>query len=503
MFTINHLRIETLKGRILLEDFCFTLNPGDKIALIGEEGNGKSTLLKILAGIDVTDYVRWSGSVYTDEKVAYMPQSLSEEELETGILDYIDDTDPDYGELYSLAVDLQIDPSLFGNERKMKSLSGGEKVKIALLKLLYEKPDILLLDEPTNDLDLKTLIFLEEFIRRCRQSVLFISHDESLLQNCGTGILHLEQLKRKSEARISFSGENYAEYSAHRRQQIDRTNQIAAKEKAQLHKQMEKYRQIYQKVDHAQKTISRQDPHGGQLLKKKMHAVKALEKNLEIKKERMTKKYEPEEAINIFFEPIQTNPQRIVLDYHWDTLTAGDKTLSREISLAVKGRDKIVIIGDNGCGKSTLLKEIRDVLKANESLNVAYMPQNYEDILDYQMTPLDFLSTFENRVKAGLMLGALKYTSEEMNHTIAGLSQGQRCKLLIASLILQKAEVLLLDEPTRNLSPLSNPEVRKILKEYQGCIISVSHDRAFIDDVAEKVYMLDREGLHLIDDTTK
>ncbi len=503
MFTINHLRIETLKGRILLEDFCFTLNPGDKIALIGEEGNGKSTLLKILAGIDVTDYVRWSGSVYTDEKVAYMPQSLSEEELETGILDYIDDTDPDYGELYSLAVDLQIDPSLFSNERKMKSLSGGEKVKITLLKLLYEKPDILLLDEPTNDLDLKTLIFLEEFIRQCRQSVLFISHDESLLQNCSTGILHLEQLKRKSEARISFSGENYAEYSAHRRQQIDRTNQIAAKEKAQLHKQMEKYRQIYQKVDHAQRTISRQDPHGGQLLKKKMHAVKALEKNLEIKKERMTKKYEPEEAINIFFEPLQTNPQRIVLDYHWDTLKAGDRILSRDISLTIKGRDKIVIIGDNGSGKSTLLKEIRDVLKANGNLNVAYMPQNYEDILVYQKTPLDFLSTFESRVKAGLMLGALKYTSEEMNHTIAGLSQGQRCKLLIASLILQKAEVLLLDEPTRNLSPLSNPEVRKILKEYQGCIISVSHDRAFIDDVAEKVYMLDQEGLHLIDDTTK
>ncbi|MBR3168460.1 MAG: ABC-F family ATP-binding cassette domain-containing protein [Erysipelotrichaceae bacterium] len=499
MFNINHLTIETLKGRILLKDFSFTLNPGDKIALIGEEGNGKSTLLKILAGINVDDYVRWSGNIYTNEKVVYMPQSLSAEELQTGVLDYIDGTDPDFGEIYSLAADLQIDPALLSNERRMVSLSGGEKVKIALLKLLYAKPDILLLDEPTNDLDLQTLIFLEEFIRQCRQSVLFISHDESLLENCSTGILHLEQLKRKSEARITFSGENYKEYSAHRRQWIDKTNQKAAKEKSELHKQLEKYRRIYQKVDHAQRTISRQDPHGGQLLKKKMHAVKALERNLETKKENMTKKFEPEEAIDIFFEPLRTNPQRIVLDHHWDQLKAGDRILSQDFDLIVKGRDKIVIIGSNGCGKSTLLREIAALLQES-GLKTAYMPQNYEEMLDYSKTPVDHLSAFESRVKAGLMLGALKFTAEEMTHRIAALSQGQRCKLLIASLILQKAEVLLLDEPTRNLSPLSNPEVRKILQDYQGCIIAVSHDRAFIDEVAEKVFLLDPEGLHLLDD---
>ena len=502
MFNINHLTIETLKGRILLEDFSFTLNPGDKIALIGEEGNGKSTLLKILAGINVDDYVRWSGNIYTNEKTAYMPQSLSAEELQTGVLDYIDGTDPDFGEIYSLAADLQIDPALLSSGRRMGSLSGGEKVKVALLKLLYAKPDILLLDEPTNDLDLQTLIFLEEFIRQCRQSVLFISHDESLLENCSTGILHLEQLKRKSEARITYSGENYKEYSAHRRQWIDRTNQKAAKEKSELHKQLEKYRRIYQKVDHAQRTISRQDPHGGQLLKKKMHAVKALGRNLENKKENMTKKFEPEEAIDIFFEPLQTNPQRIVLDHHWDQLKAGDRILSRDLDLTVKGRDKIVIIGSNGCGKSTLLREIAALLQES-GLKTAYMPQNYEEMLDYSKTPVEHLSAFTSRMKAGLMLGALKFTAEEMTHRIADLSQGQRCKLLIASLILQKAEVLLLDEPTRNLSPLSNPEVRKILQDYQGCIIAVSHDRAFIDEVAEKVFLLDPEGLHLLDDPAR
>ncbi|MBQ5756862.1 MAG: ABC-F family ATP-binding cassette domain-containing protein, partial [Erysipelotrichaceae bacterium] len=140
------------------------------------------------------------------------------------------------------------------------------------------------------------------------------------------------------------------------------------------------------------------------------------------------------------------------------------------------------------------------VLLQESGLKTAYMPQNYEEMLDYSKTPVDHLSTFESRVKAGLMLGALKFTAEEMTHRIADLSQGQRCKLLIASLILQKAEVLLLDEPTRNLSPLSNPEVRKILQDYQGCIIAVSHDRVFIDEVAEKVFLLDPEGLHLLDD---
>ncbi|MBQ2583427.1 MAG: ABC-F family ATP-binding cassette domain-containing protein, partial [Erysipelotrichaceae bacterium] len=269
MLKIDELTIITHKGRKLVEGFSFVLNQDDKVALIGEEGNGKSTILKVIAGVDTKDYVTCSGEIRCDGRIAYLPQSIPEKDLELPVPFFIDG-EPDYNLIYSLCARIDIDPDLI-SMRPVKTLSGGEKVKISLLKILYEDPDILLLDEPSNDLDLKTLIWLEEFIRSCRVPLIFVSHDETLLENCATGILHLEQLKRKSEPHLGYQGVGYREYTESREAFISRNNMIAAKEKNQLAKQMERWRKIYQKVEHQQRTISRQDPHGGRLLKKKMH----------------------------------------------------------------------------------------------------------------------------------------------------------------------------------------------------------------------------------------
>ena len=211
MFVVNDLTISTLKGRVLLKDFSMTLNPDDRIALIGEEGNGKSTLLKILAGIDVSSYVTHSGSIFCDEKTAYLPQKIEDEWLDETVFGYMvrenhyDEIDYEhyshYAELYDALKAVNLDASILDDERQLRTYSGGEKVRIAMAKLLYGNPDILLLDEPTNDLDLETLIWLESFIRSSSLPMIFISHDESLLENCSNGILHLEQLKRKQEAR--------------------------------------------------------------------------------------------------------------------------------------------------------------------------------------------------------------------------------------------------------------------------------------------------------------
>ena len=496
MLKIHKLNIITNTNRILLKDFSFTLNPNDKIALIGEEGNGKSTLLKIIAGLDVSDYVSYTGDIICNEKIEYLPQTIESKYLDLDVLDYISD-DIDYNELYSLAVSINIDLKLLEN-RIIKTLSGGEKVKISLLKILYSKPDILLLDEPTNDLDLKTLVWLEEFIKNSSLPILFISHDETLLENCANGILHLEQLKRKTEAHITYSGTTYSEYVKNRGDFISRNNMIAKKEKAEFNKQLEKWRKIFQKVDTAQRNISRQNPHGGKMLKKKMHSVKAQERILEEKKKNLTSKYEPEEAINIFFEDININPNKEILDMHLDELKVDNKILSKDINLKVLAKDKICIIGDNGSGKSTLIKIIKDELINRSDIKLGYLPQNYFEVMDYNLTPIEYLwdgYSIDDKVKIQNHLGSLKFTAEEMTHKIMELSQGQICKILLVKLIIDRNDVLILDEPSRNLSPLSNPKLREILNDYKGCIISVSHDRKYIEEVIDKVYQLSKDGL--------
>ena len=277
---------------------------------------------------------------------------------------------------------------------------------------------------------------------------------------------------------------------------------MAKKEKQELNKQLERYRQIYQKVDHEQRTISRGDPHGGQLLKKKMHALKSQEDKLEIKKENMTQKYEPEEAIDIFFENVEINPNKVIIDTKINQLSIDDKVLSNNIELFVRAKEKVCIIGDNGAGKSTLLKTIHKTLINRNDIKLGYMPQNYYEVMDYNLTPVEYLMIdreYSQRSKVQSYLGSLRFTTEEMEHKILELSEGQKCKILLVKMILDEDNVLLLDEPSRNLSPLSNPVLRNILNNYNGCIISVSHDRKFIEEVIDTVYELSCDGLRKID----
>ena len=509
LLVINNLTLTTLKGRKLIADFSCSLNPGDKIALIGEEGNGKSTLLKVIAGEDVSDYVTVQGNIISEGSlVGYMKQRIEEAWFNSTVWDYLVRESPEaafpleayneYSQIVDLLKSVNFDTDLFENNQILKTLSGGEKVKLSLARVLRNEPDVLLMDEPTNDLDLKTLIWLEEFIRNTDKTVLFVSHDETLLENCANGIIHLEQLKKKQEPYVSFEKINYRSYLEKRGHFIDKTNMMAAKERQQLNKQLEKYRQIYQKVEYRQRTISRQDPHGGQLLKKKMHAVKAVGRKLKEKEENLTKKFEPEEAIEIFFDKIEINPNKVILEYEKDILVAGDKQLSHDIFIKILAGEKVCIIGDNGCGKTTMLKEMWQLLKPRQDIKAGYMPQNYSEVMDYSLSAVEYLTdkgTREERSKVQSLLGAMKFTTEEMSHAILNLSEGQKCKILLAKLVLSGNDVILLDEPTRNLSPLSNPEVRKMLKDYGGCIIAVSHDRKFINEVCDKIYELDKNGI--------
>ncbi|MSA71669.1 ATP-binding cassette domain-containing protein [Holdemania massiliensis] len=505
MLTVNQLTIKTLKDRILIDHLSFTCTAGDKIAVIGEEGNGKSTLFKAIWNPDlISEYTVMEGHIDCRQAViGYLPQALDVRWYESSGLDFcMRETPseiPDYekiGELYLELEKVGADAALL--ERKMEQLSGGEKVKLQLAKLRLKEPDLILMDEPTNDLDLETLDVLEQFILKSRAAILFVSHDETLLEHCANGILHLEQIVRKTQARHTFVHLGYRDYVLQREALANRQNQLSVKEHQEHAQQMERYRRLYQSVDHALNSVSRQQPHAAKMLKRKMHSVKALGERLEEKP--LTHKFEGEEQIELFFDPEVriANSRKQILDFHLPQLWAGAHLCAHDVHLQIVGPQKIAIIGPNGCGKTTLLRLIWEQLKDRKDLRVGYMPQNYEERLPLSLNPIDYLSEGQDqafRTRIQNHLGSLKFTPEEMRQPMEAFSSGQKAKILLVKLVVDHNDVLLLDEPTRNLSPLSAGLIRAQLAGFPGCLIAVSHDRRFIAEAAQRIVRLTPQGL--------
>lgn len=506
MLQIKNISIHHKKDlHPLVTDLSFTLNDGDKAAIIGEEGNGKSTLLKLLHDPAlVTDYVEYEGEIIKNHVTSgYLAQELAAEDKEKTVYEYLTEEpaflETDYRDLASMAGKLGISADTFYSDTLMKHLSGGEKVKIQLVRILCLQPGLFLLDEPSNDIDMDTLEWLEEFINSCTFPVLYISHDETLLEHTANMIIHMEQLKRKTESRCTVFKTDYQDYVTRRQESFDRQERLAKEEKAAYEKQQEKFRRIYDKVEYQQDIISRQNPSGGRLLKKKMHAVKSMERRFERQAENMTQMPESEEAIFFRFAQGEGIPAgKWVIDYELPLLCVEDKELARNIRLQIRGPQKICIVGKNGTGKTTLLRKIAEQLLERSDIRAAYMPQNYEELLALDSTPVEYLSKSwdkEENTRIRTYLGSMKYTMQEMDHAIRDLSGGQKAKLLLLKMSMEHRNVLILDEPTRNFSPLSGPVIRRLLREFPGAIISVSHDRKYIREVCDRVLELDHEGL--------
>lgn len=507
MLQVKNLSITHKKDLTRLVDgLSFVLNPGDRAAIIGEEGNGKSTLLKLLYDPALTEaYAEWSGEI-SDRglRKGYLAQELTPEQLEMPVMEFclLEDAfnEASPRELAKAAGQLGFDRELYYDWRSVGSLSGGERVKLRLALLLLSEPDVLLLDEPSNDLDLDTLAWLEQFLLGCSVPVLYISHDETLLRNTANMVIHLERLRRRTLPRATVQRVGYADYARQRLADFAHQEQMARKEQADYDAKMDKFRQIRNKVEHQQASISRQDPHGSRLLKKKMHAVQSMGRRFEREKEQMTQLPEWEEAILTFFdrEASSLPAGKTVLRLELPELRAGESLLSRDVRLWVTGPERIGIVGRNGAGKSTLLKQVAGLLLPRADLRAAYMPQDYGDSLLAARTPVEILApsgSHEDVTRARNLLGSMKYKAEEMEHPAAGLSGGQRAKLLFLAMVLAGSNVLLLDEPTRNFSPLSAPVIRRVLADFPGCIISVSHDRQYLQEVCTRVLELTEAGL--------
>lgn len=499
MIEIKDLSIK-VNDRYLIKSLTLNLNKNDKLAIIGEEGNGKSTLLKCIIG--KCDYAEITGTInLKNSKVGYLEQNIKEEYKNQKVYNYIFIDDIDYynkiNNFYKYLEILNLKDNIL--DKYMNTLSGGEKIKVAILKLLLNESDVLLLDEPTNDLDIETLLWLENFINKVDIPIIYISHDETLLSKTANMILHVESLKKKTECKHTLLKIRYDEYVDLRLRIINHQTQIHNFERKDYQKKEEKLIHQKQKVEFEQNNISRGDPHGGRLLKKKMHNIKSQERKLE--NIDITEKPDPEESIYFKFEEVNIPNNKKILNLNNYNLIINNNNI--KINLEVYGNIHICIIGKNGTGKTTLIRKIYDILKGKTDIKVGYMPQNYNEVLSNYDNVLNYITdNSKNKdeiTKVRMYLGNMKFTSEEMTGKINNLSGGSKAKLILMKLVLDKCNVLVLDEPTRNVSPLSNPVIRKVLKDFKGTIISVSHDRKYIEEVANKLYILTNNGLNLIE----
>jgi len=503
MLQIQNLTVTHSKDLApLIASLSFSLREGERLALIGEEGNGKSTLLRLIAGGKYApDYVETQGCILCNMKTGFLPQALEERDREKTAYEFFCEEEAFFDltprELGELTARLSLPADCVYAEQRMRAFSGGERVKLQLLRLLMARPQLLLLDEPSNDLDLDTVRFLTDFLCSCGLSVLFVSHDETLLRRAATGILLMERLRRRTVPRTAVHRMDYDTFTKTRASLFAHQEQVARKEREEFDAKMRRYDQIRSRVEHEQNVISRGDPAGARLLKKKMHSVTSMGRRFEREKEDMTEMPEQEEAIfaKLSCEPLPAS--KVVLDLSLPELAIDGRVLSRGIRLLLRGQDKLCITGRNGAGKSTLLRHIASILRERKDVRVFYMPQDPDDLLAPEHTPVDVLTVTgekEENVAICVALGSLKFTAEEMNHPCRGLSGGQKAKLMFLKMAMERPNVLLLDEPTRNLSPLSGPVVRALFSDYPGCILAVSHDQAFISQVCRQERVLSENG---------
>lgn len=511
MLQINNLKITHRKDlSVIVEDFNLVLNDGDKAVIIGEEGNGKSTLIKWIYDPQLIEgYTEAEGTrILGNERLGYLPQELPEEDKSKTVYEFFSEKDYFWDltpkDLASYAKDFGVEQEFLYMDRMMNTLSGGEKIKAQLMRLLMAEPTVLLLDEPSNDIDIATLELIEKVINDRKWIVLYVSHDETLIEKTANKVVHMERIRKKTVAKYTVAKLPYRQYVEERLQQFEHQMQQAENERREKKIRDEKLRGILQSVEYAQATVSRQAPGVAGGLKRKMHALKSMEKRFEREDEDMTEIPEQEEAI--FFKLGNKSSAvpngKTVIEYSLPVLSVpkddGERVLAKDVFLRVRGPEKVCIVGANGAGKTTLLKKIADELLGRDDLCAEYMPQDYEEMLNLDISPVDFLDKSgekEERTRIRTYLGSLKYTVDEMEHPIRELSGGQKAKVLLLKMSLSDANVLILDEPTRNFSPLSGPVIRRMLKGFPGAIISISHDRKYIDEVADTVYELTENGL--------
>ncbi len=512
MLNIHNLSV-SFGGTYLFEEVTFRLGSGDRVGLVGKNGAGKSTMLKILA----KDFAPDSGQIATEKevKMGFLRQdidfvkgrSVLEEayqafeeikraefridEINHQLVTRTDYESQEYSDLIEELSDVTHHYEMLGGynyvgdtekillglgfkredfDNQTDTFSGGWRMRIELAKLLLQTNDILLLDEPTNHLDIESIIWLEGFLRNFPGVVVIVSHDKMFLDNVTNRTIEI------SLGKAYDFNKPYSEYLVLRQEIREKqlaTQKNQAKKIEETEKLIEKFRAKASKASMAQSLIKKLD-----------------------KVERIEVDEDDNSVMNISF-PVSQTPGRVVIEAEHVTKAYGDKTILKDISLLVERGSKVAFVGQNGQGKSTFMKAIvnefkyEGTIKLGHNVQLGYFAQNQAEYLDGEITLLQTMedaATDTNRSKVRDMLGSFLFRGDDVEKKVKVLSGGERNRLALCKLLLQPINVLVMDEPTNHLDIKSKNVLKAALKQFEGTLLLVSHDRDFLQGMSNIVY---------------
>ena len=469
MSVINVENISKLYGdKMILEDLSCSVDEGDKIGIIGINGTGKSTLLRIIAGEEEAD----EGKIIFSNgmTIGWMGQNPEFDE-ESSILKYVCEgkkIEDDYGYESDAKAMLTV-LELENFDEKIKNLSGGQKKRAALCKVLLQKPDILILDEPTNHLDNKMSDWLENYLKSFRGVLLMVTHDRYFLDKVTNHIWEVEGGK------VYYYDENYSGYLERKAEREER--ELASERKRQ--------------------SILRSE------VKWVMRGARARSTKQKARLERFEQLKamdSPKTAKQVEMGSVGTRLGKKTIELYDISKAYGDKVLFKHFSYIFKRFERIGFVGHNGCGKSTLMKILADLEQADsgaiewgETIKIGYFAQECEvmdereRVIDYIKDAAEYVRTSEGLVSASKMLERFLFSSDMQYTPIAKISGGERRRLYLLKVLMQSPNVLILDEPTNDLDIATLRVLEDFLDEFAGIVITVSHDRYFLDRTVDRI----------------
>ncbi|MEA5426549.1 MULTISPECIES: ABC-F family ATP-binding cassette domain-containing protein [Arcicella] len=512
MISIDNVAVE-FGGRALFSDVTFNINDKDKVALMGKNGAGKSTLLKIIAGVDKA--TRGKISAPGDAVIAYLPQHLLTEDnstvfeetskafstvlnmkaeidelntqLETRtdyesdeymhIIEKVSELSEKYYSIEEINFDAEVEKTLLGLgflrsdfTRQTSEFSGGWRMRIELAKILLQNPDLILLDEPTNHMDIESIQWLEDFLINNAKAVIVISHDRAFVDNITNRTIELT-MGRIYDYKVNYS--QYLQLRKERQEQQQKQFNDQQKMIAETQEFIDRFKGTYSKTLQVQSR------------------VKMLEKIEIVEVDEIDTS-----ALNLKFPPApRSGNYPVIVDNV--SKSYDDHVVFKDASLTIERGEKIAFVGKNGEGKSTMVKAIMGEipfegdLKLGHNSMIGYFAQNQASLLDEDLTvfqTIDNIAVGEVRTKIKDILGAFMFGGDSVNKKVRVLSGGEKTRLAMVKLLLEPVNLLILDEPTNHLDLKTKDILKDALKSFEGTIILISHDRDFLDGLANKVF---------------
>ena len=475
LVTIEHLT-KSYTERLIFDDTDFSINEGEKIGLIGINGTGKSTLLKIVAGLEEPD----KGTVVRGRNLdmRYLPQNPKFTEGDTIIESILRDNEghPHIWDMESQAKTMLTRVGIYDFDAKVETLSGGQRKRVALVSTLMADTDLLILDEPTNHLDSDMADWLEDHLKKFRGAILMITHDRYFLDSVANRIVELDKGKFYS---YQTNYEGYLEMRAERldmAQASERKRQSILRVELEWMKRGARARSAKQKA-HIQRYEALRDQKGPE-----------LDQSMEL-------------------ESISSRLGRTTVELDHLCKAYGDKTLIKDFTYIFLKNDRVGIIGPNGSGKSTLMKMIAGwvqpdsgTIEIGQTVKMGYFSQENEamdeslKVIDYIKNVAEYVQTKDGSVSASMMLERFLFPSSVQYTTIDRLSGGEKRRLYLLRILMDAPNVLLLDEPTNDLDIRTLTILEDYLDSFQGIVITVSHDRYFLDRIVRRIFAFEGNG---------